>query len=275
MVDGPSDLAPEDGTGAKDLLSKGFLGFGEAYMAGSLEVDGDLQELMRLGFAISFDYYTLPFPLRMVLWGLALTTPNTQKQAMKNASHHYDLGNDLYASFLDPTMTYSCAYFKNPDDTLEQAQLHKYELISRKLQLRPGETLLDIGCGWAGMLIYAATQYGVQGLGNTLSQNQYEYANRKIRDLKLQDKVQIILADYRDLSGSFDKVVSIGMFEHVGKRFIPVFMSKVSRLLKRGGLGLLHTIGRETNAHTDPWIKRYIFPGGYLPNLMEILDAHG
>ena len=186
---------------AKDLLSKGFLGFGEAYMAGSLEVDGDLQELMRLGFAISFDYYTLPFPLRMALWGLALKTPNTQRQALKNASHHYDRGNDFYALFLDPTMTYSCAYFKHLDDTLEQAQLHKYELIARKLELRPGETLLDIGCGWGGMLIYAATKHGVKGLGNTLSQNQYEYANRKIRDLKLQDKVQVILADYRELQG--------------------------------------------------------------------------
>jgi cyclopropane-fatty-acyl-phospholipid synthase len=257
---------------AKDLVSKGFLGFGEAYMAGEMEVDGELQELLRLGFAISFDEHALPFPLKILLWALSQTAQNTRNQALKNASHHYDRGDDFYSLFLDPTLTYSCAYFRDTDDTLEQAQLNKYELIARKLQLRPGETLLDIGCGWGGMLIYAATKYGVRGLGNTLSRNQCEYARRKIKELKLQDRIEIIVADYRDLSGTFDKLVSIGMFEHVGKRFIPIFMHKVSALLKRGGMGLLHTIGKEVDAATDPWIDRYIFPGGYIPNLQEMLE---
>jgi len=257
---------------AKDLVSKGFLGFGEAYMAGELEVEGELQELLRLGLAIGFDEQALPFPLKILLWGLSLTAPNTRNQALKNASHHYDRGDDFYSLFLDPTLTYSCAYFKDTGDTLERAQLNKYELIARKLQLRQGETLLDIGCGWGGMLIYAAAKYGVTGFGNTLSRNQCEYAGRKIKELNLQDKIQIIVADYRDLCGTFDKIVSIGMFEHVGRRFIPIFMHKVSTLLKRGGLGLLHTIGKEVDAATDPWIDRYIFPGGYIPNLKEMVE---
>jgi cyclopropane-fatty-acyl-phospholipid synthase len=260
---------------ARDTLRKGFLGFGEAYVTGDLEVEGDLQELLRLGLAIRFDYRSPPLPLRLLLWGASLAAPNTRNQALKNASHHYDLGNDFYALFLDPTMTYSCAYFKNINEALDRAQLNKYELIARKLQLHPGETLLDIGCGWGGMLIFAATKYGVKGLGNTLSRNQYEFANRRIEELNLQDKVRVVLADYRDLRGSFDKFVSIGMFEHVGKRFIPMFMQKVSSLLKRGGLGLLHTIGKEVDDPDDPWVRRYIFPGGYIPNLSEMVEHMG
>jgi cyclopropane-fatty-acyl-phospholipid synthase len=257
---------------AKALVSKGFLGFGEAYMAGDLEVEGELQELLRLAFSIKFDEQSLPFPLKILLWAISLTVPNTRHQALRNASHHYDRGDDFYCLFLDPTMTYSCAYFKDTCDTLERAQLNKYELVARKLQLRPGDTLLDIGCGWGGMLIYAATKYGVKGLGNTLSRNQCEYARHKIKHLNLQDKIDVVFADYRELRGSFDKFVSIGMFEHVGKRYIPIFMRKVSTLLKRGGLGLLHSIGKEVDASTDPWIDRYIFPGGYIPTLKELIE---
>ena len=167
-------------------------------------------------------------------------------------------------------MTYSCAYFRSPEDTLEQAQQQKYEHICRKLQLQEGETLLDVGCGWGGMLIYAAQKYGIEGLGNTLSQHQYEYANRKIKEMGLQGQIEVVLEDYRHLTGKFDKFVSIGMFEHVGKEYIPDFMRKASELLNQGGLGLLHTIGKETDSSGDLWTTQYIFPGAYVPNLPEI-----
>ncbi len=150
-----------------------------------------------------------------------------------------------------------------------------YEHIARKLILKPNESLLDIGCGWGGMLIYAAQKYGITGVGNTLSQNQYEYANRKIKELGLQDQIEVLYQDYRHLSGKFDKVVSIGMFEHVGKKFIPAFIQKVSDLLKTGGLGLLHTIGKDTPSSSDPWLCKYIFPGSYLPALHEITREMG
>jgi cyclopropane-fatty-acyl-phospholipid synthase len=141
--------------------------------------------------------------------------------------------------------------------------------------LRPGETILDIGCGWGGMLVFAALNYQVKGLGVTLSPNQKAFASLRIKKLGLEDKIQIRLQDYRELKGTFDKIVSIGMYEHVGKRFQNKFMEKISGLLKPGGLGLLHTIGKDAPSPTDPWTLRYIFPGGYLPSLSEITHAMG
>jgi len=260
---------------AKRIIEKGFLGFGESYMTGDLEVDNDLRELLRLGLAINFDDHRLPFWQKYRLVILSLLNRDTLRRAPKNISYHYDLGNEFYALYLDKTMAYSCAYFKKKDDSLEQAQLNKYEHICRKLLLKPNESLLDIGCGWGGMLIYAAQKYGITGVGNTLSQNQYEFANRIIKELGLQDQIKILYQDYRQLSGKFDKVVSIGMFEHVGKKFIPIFIQKVSDLLKTGGLGLLHTIGKDTPSSGDPWTFNYIFPGAYLPTLHEITCGMG
>jgi cyclopropane-fatty-acyl-phospholipid synthase len=259
----------------KRIIGNGFLGFGESYTAGELEVEGDLQMLLRLGFSIDFDDDRLSFWEKLRFLGLALLNRDSLRYAPKNISYHYDRGNDFYSLYLDKTMTYSCAYFKNADDSLEQAQLNKYEHICRKLLLKPGESFLDIGCGWGGMLIYAAQKYGITGVGNTLSQNQYDYATHKIEQLGLQGRLKVVYKDYRDLDGTFDKVVSIGMFEHVGKKFIPTFIQKVSDLLKPGGLGLLHTIGKDTPSPVDPWMLKYIFPGGYLPALEEIVCEMG
>ena len=257
------------------IIQKGFLGFGEAYMAGDVDIADDLSELLRLGFVINFDDYKLPLWLKCRLSFLALINRDTLRRAPKNIAFHYDLGNDFYALYLDPTMTYSCAYFRNSGDSLEQAQLNKYEHICRKLMLNPDESLLDIGCGWGGMLIYAARHYGIKGVGITLSENQYEYANQKINDLGLKDQIQVLYQDYRTLNAKFDKVVSIGMFEHVGKKFIPVFINKVADLLKDGGTGLLHTIGRDQPVSGDPWFLKYIFPGSYVPTLSEMTREMG
>ena len=261
--------------GAKRILRDGYVGFGESYMEGDIEIENDLQELLRLGISIDFDGVWLPSWQKIRFFILALLNSDTLRAAPKNISYHYDKGNEFYELYLDKTMTYSCAYYKNGNNSLEEAQLNKFEHIPRKLLLSPGESLLDIGCGWGGMLIYAAQKYGITGVGNTLSQNQYEYANNKINELGLQDKIKILYSDYRELSGKFDKIVSIGMFEHVGKKFIPVFVKKVSSLLKKGGLGLLHTIGKDAPSPIDPWTFNYIFPGAYLPILDEILREMG
>jgi len=259
----------------KKIIRKGFLGFGEAYMDGDLEIERDLQKLFRLGFAINFDEHQLPFWQKFRPAILSLLNSSTLRRAPKNISFHYDRGNEFYELYLDKTMTYSCAYFSKPDDSLEQAQLNKYEHISRKLLLKPNESLLDIGCGWGGMLIYAAQNYGIAGVGITLSKNQFEYANRKIEELGLQNKLKVLYQDYRRLDDKFDKIVSIGMMEHVGKKFIPTFIRKVSDLLKSGGLALLHTIGKDAPSAGDPWTFNYIFPGAYIPALHEIVKEVG
>lgn len=260
---------------AKHIIANGFLGFGEAYMGGDVDVDGNLQELLRLGIGIGFDQPP-PAPWqRFLFWLRRMTDRNTCDHARQNVSHHYDRGDDFYSLYLDPTMTYSCAYFRSPDDSLEQAQRQKYEHIARKLLLKPGEKLLDIGCGWGGMLIHAVRNYGVSALGNTVSHSQYEYARNKVKDLGLEDRIEVVCEDYRNLTGKYDKIVSIGMFEHVGQEFIPAFMRKMDQLLNRGGLGLLHTIGKDRPSASDPWMWKYIFPGNYLPTVDEIAREMG
>lgn len=260
---------------AHNIIRKGFLGFGESYMKGDLEIENDMSELLRLGLAIGFDDYKLPLWQQFRFFILELLNRDTRRRAPKNISYHYDRCDEFYPLYLDKTLTYSCAYFKESDDSLEQAQLNKYDHIARKLLLKPNETLLDIGCGWGGMLIFAAQKYGIRGVGNTLSKNQFKYANHKIRELGLQDRLKVLYQDYRELNGKFDKVVSIGMFEHVGKKFIPAFFQKVSDLLKTGGLGLLHTIGKDTPSTSDAWTLNYVFPGSYLPALHEIAHEMG
>jgi cyclopropane-fatty-acyl-phospholipid synthase len=208
---------------------------------------------------------------KLAIKHLRQTSLNTLSRSTKHVAHHYDRGNDFYKLWLDESMAYSCAYFRYENDTLEQAQQQKYEHICRKLQLKAGETLIDIGCGWGGMLIYAAKHYGVRGVGYTLSKQQVEYATDLVKREGLSKEVSIVLEDYRRIEGTFDKFVSVGMFEHVGKQFIPTFMEKVQSILKPGGIGLLHTIGQERPVPGDPWTLKYIFPGGYIPSLDEIV----
>ncbi len=259
----------------RQLFSGGFHGFGDAYVSGEIAVEGDLQELLRLGLEIQFDENAQSFWKKLRFLPFYLKTRSLPTQARSNIEYHYGRSSDFYALFLDETLTYSCAYFRHETDSLEQAQRNKFEHIARKLMLTPGETLLDIGCGWGGMLIHCADRYGVRGVGNTLSRNQLEFASARAEKLGLADRVQVSLKDYRELAGTFDKFVSIGMFEHVGREFIPVYMKKVAGLLKPGGLGLLHTIAKDVDTPTDTWILQNIFPGGYIPNLAETVREMG
>ncbi|MCS6806104.1 MAG: cyclopropane-fatty-acyl-phospholipid synthase family protein [Blastocatellia bacterium] len=259
----------------KRTLSEGSLGFGEEYMAGHITVEGDWQPLIRLGLDPRIQNLKLPWHVALRMLWHAVTSRNTLRRAPRNIAYHYDRGNEFYRLWLDESMTYSCAYFRRPDDTLEQAQQQKYEHICRKLQLQLGDTLVDIGCGWGGMLMYAARHYGVRGVGCTLSQPQVEWARATVAREHLEQFIRIERQDYRQLSGQFDKLVSIGMFEHVGKQFIPTFMAQARALLKPGGLGLLHTIGKDRPSAGDPWTMKYIFPGAYLPLLDEILREMG
>jgi cyclopropane-fatty-acyl-phospholipid synthase len=262
-------------TAVKHIFSKGTLGFGEEYVAGNIDVDGNFQQLVRLGIAPRFQDIKLSLSTRIAIFLQHLKSVNTLKRSPGNIAHHYDLGNEFYKHYLDESMAYSCAYFRSKEDSLEQAQQQKYEHICRKLQLKEGETLVDIGCGWGGMLLYAARHYGVKGFGCTLSRHQTEYARARVAEEGLENDITIRLEDYRNVKGQFDKFVSIGMFEHVGKGFIPTFMEKTRHLLKPGGIGLLHTIGKECDTAEDPWTTKYIFPGGYLPILDHIIRTMG
>lgn len=260
---------------AEHVLESGSLGFGEEYMGGDIQVEGDFRQLLRFGTDVAFLNLPIGLKTKLAFQHLRQTSLNTLSRAPKHIAHHYDLGNDFYKLWLDESMAYSCAYFRHEDDTLEQAQQQKYEHICRKLQLKAGETLVDIGCGWGGMLIYAARHYGVRGVGCSLSKQQVEYATDLIKREGLSNVISVVFEDYRKLEGTFDKFVSIGMFEHVGKQFIPTFMEKAQSLLKRQGIGLLHTIGEERSMPGDPWTLKYIFPGGYIPSLDEIVRTMG
>jgi cyclopropane-fatty-acyl-phospholipid synthase len=259
----------------KRIMRDGFFGLGESYMSGDLDIKGDILELCRLGISIDFASIRPSPATRIKLLIFYLLTPNSKLRSPRNISRHYDLGNDFYSLFLDESMTYSSAYFKNGTETLAEAQKAKYEHIARKLGLEPGQSLADIGCGWGGMLFHAAENYGVRATGVTLSKEQYAYAKEEIGKRGLKDRVRVLYQDYRDLEGEFDRIVSVGMFEHVGRRYIGTFMKKMSGLLRKGGLGLLHSIGKDRPTATDPWITKYIFPGGYLPCLDEIVGGLG
>ncbi|MBE9213624.1 class I SAM-dependent methyltransferase [Plectonema cf. radiosum LEGE 06105] len=257
------------------ILAFGALGFCEAYMDGWWDEENDnLAELIGLFFRNNIyskasQRVTIPLLVKVITQRLR-TVPTTIQNSRKNVQHHYDLGNDLYQLFLDPTMTYSCGYRLRETDSLEQMQLQKYELICQKLALQPGESLIDIGCGWGGMLIYAAENYGISGTGITLSLEQAALAKERIAEKGLSDKINIVIKDYREIQGQYDKFVSIGMFEHVGKDSFATFMHKASELLTPNGVGLLHTIATQSKERLGAWVAKYIFPGGYLPQLHEL-----
>lgn len=257
---------------ARRILTEKTLGFGEEYMEGNIIVEGDLQSLLKLGTSDVYNKMKISAKTTARIVFDYFANLNTPRKTLPNIAAHYDKGVDFYSLWLDKSLTYSCAYFKNENDTLEQAQQNKYEHICRKLMLKEGESLVDIGCGFGEMLIYAVKNYGVRGVGYTLSHDQYNKALQRIEKEGLKNKIKIYLKDYREASGKFDKYVSIGMFEHVGKRYYKDFFRKTKELLKKDGLGVLHTIGHDLDKPTDPWLRKYIFPGGEIPALQIILD---
>ncbi|GAB4223801.1 MAG: cyclopropane fatty acyl phospholipid synthase [Gammaproteobacteria bacterium] len=248
------------------VLAQGSLGLGESYMLGWWDCDALDVCVTKLFRANLFEQYALSFKTRCDIMLHKLFNFQTKPLAVDVAHLHYDLSNELYRKMLDQTMSYSCGYWKD-SATLQQAQYAKLDLLCRKLYLKPGMHLLDIGCGWGGMARYAAKYYGVQVTGVTISQQQFQYAQEYCRDLP----VTILLKDYRDIVGKFDRVVSIGMFEHVGYKNYQEYMQIVNRCLTPDGLCALHTIGsRKTRNMGEPWMEKYIFPHGMLPSIKQI-----
>ena len=255
--------------GSNELITSTSLALGEAYMKGNLDIEGDLFEALdhflgQMG-KFSSDHSKLK--------KLMFSSPSKKNQE-KEVTSHYDIGNDFYSLWLDDTMSYSCGYYKTEEDTLYEAQCNKVERILQKLCLKKDMTLLDIGCGWGYLLIRAAKEYGVNGVGITLSKEQKKIFEERIEAEGLTGKVSVELMDYRDLEKcgkTFDRVVSVGMVEHVGREHYELFVKNAEAVLKPGGLLLLHYISALKEYPGDPWMKKYIFPGGMVPSLREMI----
>ncbi|HEX5181599.1 MAG TPA: cyclopropane-fatty-acyl-phospholipid synthase family protein [Allosphingosinicella sp.] len=265
------------GTEARILLNPA-LGIGEAYMDGRLTVEnGDIRDLVELiAFNLAWEEDGAEHarswrPRRVAaLWD----TWNWKRRSRRNVAHHYDLSTDFFRLFLDSDLQYSCAYFCRPDMNLDQAQAAKKAHIAAKLRLSPGQKVLDIGCGWGGMALFLARAAGVRVHGITLSEQQLRVARERAEAEGLADRVTFALTDYRDQEGVFDRIVSVGMFEHVGPPYYGTFLRKCRDLLAPDGLMLLHTIARADGpSATDPFLAKYIFPGGYIPALSQIAPA--
>ncbi|MCT4412918.1 SAM-dependent methyltransferase [Leuconostoc pseudomesenteroides] len=258
----------------KEIVAHASLTFGEAYMDGKIEIQGNLQELVTLAYRSQDSFFN-----NSKFSKLIPKHSHSEKVSKNDVQSHYDIGNDFYEMWLDKTMTYSCAYFASDSDTLEDAQMNKVRHILNKLHAQEGETLLDIGCGWGTLLFTAAKEYGLKATGVTLSQQQYDFVSDKIKAEGLTGQVTVYLEDYRELKEQYDHVTSVGMFEHVGKENLAAYFSKIDQLLVENGTALIHGItGQHKGAGVDAWINKYIFPGGYIPNLAEnidhIMDAH-
>ncbi|HSX24778.1 MAG TPA: cyclopropane-fatty-acyl-phospholipid synthase family protein [Candidatus Andersenbacteria bacterium] len=250
------------------------LGFGEAYMNGEAVVEGDIMALFQ-GFQQS--PYIVPEFIRTIKRWLRYI-PISIGGAVNNAQHHYDIGNDFYGLWLDSTRTYTCAYFLSDEDSLDDAQYQKNDLVCKKIRLEPGMKMLDIGCGWGGALFHAALYYGADVTGITPAKEQAAFIIDKAKKLGIADRVHVIIADWRELekldaNTKFDRIISIGMFEHVGRAQYARFFTLWKKLLSDTGISLLHTIGatNDENSGQDPWIQKYIFPGGYIPLLREVI----
>jgi len=257
------------------LLFRPDLYFGEAYSNGDILIEnGTLTNFLDI-LLMNIGRGEINFFSKLInkLSGSYryLTNFNFIKKSKMNVAHHYDLSDELYDLFLDPKKQYSCAYFKNENDTLEDAQNNKIQHIIKKLNIQPNQKILDIGCGWGSLAIDIAKSINCKVTGITLSKNQFAYCTKKVKELNMENQVRFKLIDYRELNEKFDRIVSVGMFEHVGRKFYKKFFKQVEKLLNEDGVSLIHTIG-SVNPPRDPhpWVTKYIFPGGYTPSLSEV-----
>ena len=257
------------------LLFRPDLYFGEAYSDGTIIIEnGSLTDFLNLAL-MNIGRSELNFFSQLLnkLSGTYryLTNFNFIKKSKMNVAHHYDLSDELYDLFLDPKKQYSCAYFKNENESLETAQNNKIQHIIKKLNIKPNQKILDIGCGWGSLAIDIAKSTKCEVTGITLSKNQFNYCLKKAKKLNLENQVRFKLIDYRQLNEKFDRIVSVGMFEHVGRKFYKNYFKQIEKLLSKDGISLIHTIG-SVNPPRDPhpWITKYIFPGGYTPSLSEV-----
>ena len=259
------------------LLRDPELTFGESYMDGSLVVEqGTIADVLKVVMRQQQD--EPPKWAKLQIWARYLRRRwaqfNPRGRSRQNVAHHYDLDGRLYSLFLDADRQYSCAYFETPGQSLDDAQLAKKRHLAAKLLLQPDQRVLDIGCGWGGLALYLAELTGVSVTGVTLSQEQFGIATARAAEKHLDNKAQFRLQDYRDIGEKFDRIVSVGMFEHVGVNHYNTFFQKCAAMLKDDGVMVLHSIGRsEGPGITNPWISKYIFPGGYIPAVSEVMEA--
>lgn len=253
---------------AERVFGRGNLGLGETYMEGAWDCDR-LDEFFHRLLRAGLQHKVRPARLILHMLKARLFNRQTDRRAWQVGEQHYDLGNEFYGAMLDPRMTYTCGYWREADN-LAEAQEAKLDLICRKLRLEPGMRVLDIGCGWGSFMSYAAEHYGVECVGVTISEAQTAWARERYPGLPLEFRLQ----DYREVDEPFDRVVSVGMFEHVGHKNYRTFMDVAHRCLKEDGLFLLHTIGsHERSPGSDPWIDKYIFPNGEIPSLAQVGEA--
>jgi cyclopropane-fatty-acyl-phospholipid synthase len=271
-------LRLHDASLGRKLFLSPRLQLGEAFMDGTLTVEGgtiyDLLELVTMNIEVAPPSVMRPLYNGFGPWFRFLQQYNPVRRARRNVAHHYDLSEELYTLFLDADRQYSCAYFLSPDDDLETAQLNKKRHLAAKLQLAPGQRILDIGCGWGGLALFLARECEAEVVGLTLSEEQLKVARWRAAAAGLDGRVQFHLRDYREETGTYDRIVSVGMFEHVGVMHYPTYFAQVKKLLKPDGIAVLHSIGRSDGpGTTNPWIRKYIFPGGYTPALSEVVPV--
>ncbi|MGV3653179.1 MAG: class I SAM-dependent methyltransferase [Noviherbaspirillum sp.] len=256
------------------LVKPSLATLGKAYVEGLLDVDGPLGAIVAVANGLAAQGARGDGRAR-----LSMPFRHTRKQDAEAISYHYDVSNAFYQAWLDENMVYSCAYFENGDEDLATAQRKKIDHILTKVQLQPGETLLDIGCGWGALVLRAAQQFGARCVGITLSKNQYDLATERVRQAGLQDRVEIRMQDYRDVSGTFDRITSVGMFEHVGLKNLPLYFGKIRSLLASHGLAMNHGITTTDVGNGDApygggeFIGTYVFPHGELPHVGQVLTA--
>jgi len=279
LCEQPSVTVKVSGASAlKDLANPDLATLGEAYVEGRIDVEGPIDEALRTAEALSRYLGEAKNGKRPSFWNA-----HSRKTDSKVVRYHYDVSNDFYALWLDRRLVYSCAYFKTGEETLAKAQKQKLDHICRKLRLAPGDRFLDIGCGWGALVIHAAERYGVRATGITLSENQHALANERIRAAGLEDRCQVLLQDYRDVPGEgvFDKIASVGMFEHVGLKNLPVYFATIRKLLADNGIAMNHGItsvdpeSRSVGMGAGEFIEKYVFPHGELPHLSLVIREMG